>query len=101
MTSSKLTIELEDGSTIVGTWISFSQSNPYNTLFPSGDIYEIPEPLCTLSVLSDTLGKLDINALHIVRIGTDHEHLTEIKNPLDILSYIQSGLDRNNNSAEG
>lgn len=99
MTYPKLTIELGDGSIIVGTWISFSQTNPHNTLFPDGSIYEIPHPLCTLSVLSDTLGKLDISAQHIVRIGTDPEHLTEIKNPLDILFYIQPVLDRHNTNA--
>lgn len=81
--------DLADGSTVVGSYVHIGITVP-----------EISRAqVCTLSLRSDTLGRLDINAKHIIRIGTDPAHLTEIKNPLDILPYIQPVLDRHNTNA--
>ena len=74
----RLTADLSDGSTVVGSYIHIEMTVP-----------EISRAqVCTLSLRSDTLGRLDINAKHIVCIGTDPAHLTETKQPKDVFYYV-------------
>ena len=74
--------DLADGSTVVGSYIYIQMTVP-----------EISRSqVCTLSILSDTLGRLDINAKHIVRIGTDPSCLTETKQPQDVFCYVSDRL---------
>lgn len=74
--------DLDDGSTVVGSYIHIEITVP-----------EISRAqVCTLSLLSDTLGRLDINAKHVIRIGTDPAHLTETKQPKDVFYYVTDFL---------
>lgn len=74
--------DLADGSTVVGSYIHVEITVP-----------EISRAqVCTLSLCSDTLGRLDINAKHIIRIGTDPAYLTETKKPDDVFCYVTNRL---------
>lgn len=74
--------DLADGSTVVGSYIHIEMTVP-----------EISRAqVCTLSLCSDTLGRLDINAKHVIRIGTDPAHLTETKKPVDVFCYVTDCL---------
>jgi len=78
----RLIADLADGSTVVGSYIHIEITVP-----------EISRSqVCTLSIRSDTLGRLDINAKHIVRIGTDPSCLTETKQPKDVFYYVTDRL---------
>ena len=78
----RFTADLADGSTVVGSYIHIGITVP-----------EISRSqVCTLSLCSDTLGRLDINAKHIVRIGTDPSCLTETKQPEDVFYYVADHL---------
>lgn len=81
-TNIRFIADLADGSTVVGSYVHI--------------VITVPEisraQVCTLSLLSDTLGRLDINAKHIVRIGTDPSRLTETKQPKDVFYYVTDFL---------
>lgn len=79
-TNLRLIADLSDGSTIVGSYTHIKMTVPEDSRFQ----------VCTLSVRSETLGSLDIDAKHIVRIGTDPSRLTETKTPKDVFQYITS-----------
>jgi len=77
-TNLRFIADLADGSTVVGSYIHIEMTVP-----------EISRAqVCTLSLLSDTLGRLDINAKHVIRIGTDPAHFTETKRPQDVFYYV-------------
>lgn len=81
-TNLRLIADLSDGSTIVGYYTHIKMTVPEDSRFP----------VCTLSVRSDTLGSLDIDAKHIVRIGTDQSRLTETKQSKDVFYYVTDRL---------
>ena len=78
----RLIADLSDGSTIVGYYTHIKMTAPEDSRFQ----------VCILSVRSDTLGSLDIDAKHIVRIGTDQSRITEIKTPKDVFYYVTDRL---------
>lgn len=92
MTNIPLIVHLGDGCVIVGTLISFEQNLPRQTAFDCA-IHQLPEASCSVSVLTDTMGTLDFNARHVVKIGTDKDHMVDIKTPLDVVLYLQSLLE--------
>ena len=92
MTNIPLIVHLGDGCVIVGTLVSFKQNLPVPTFFDYA-IHQLPEASCSVSVLTDTMGTLDFNARHIVKIGTDEGNLVDIKATLDVVLYLQSLLD--------
>ena len=92
MTNIHLIVHLGDGCVIVGTLVSFQQSLPAQTFFDCS-IHQFPETSCSVSVLTDTMGTLDFNARHVVKIGTDRDHMVDIKAPLDVVLYLTSLLD--------
>ncbi len=91
MTNIHLIVQLGDGCVVVGTLISFKQSLPTQTFFDCA-IHQFPEASCSVSVLTDTMGTLDFNARHVVKMGTDEDHMVDIKAPLDVVLYLQSLL---------
>lgn len=91
MTNIHLIVHLGDGCVIVGTLVSFQQSLPTQTFFDCG-IHQFPEASCSVSLLTDTMGTLDLNARHIVKIGTDEDHMVDFKAPLDVVLYLESLL---------
>lgn len=95
MTNIPLIVHLGDGCVIVGTLVSFKQNLPVPTCFDSA-IHQLPEASCSVSVLTDTMGTLDFNARHVVKIGTDKDHMVETKAAMDVVLYLTSliNLDR-------
>ena len=91
MTNIPLTVQLGDGCVVVGTLVKFEQSLPVPTFFDCA-IHQLPEASCSIAVLTDTMGTLDFNARHVVKIGTDEDHMVEIKAPLDVVLYLKSLL---------
>lgn len=92
MTNIPLIVHLGDGCVIVGTLVSFEQNLPIPTFFDCA-IHRLPEASCRVSVRTDTMGTLDFNARHVVKIGTDRDHMVEIKAALDVVLYLTSLLD--------
>ena len=95
MTNIPLIVHLGDGCVIVGTLVSFEQSLPKQTFFDCA-VHQMPEASCSVSVLTDTMGTLDFNARHVVKIGTDKDHMVETKAAMDVVLYLTSliNLDR-------
>ena len=89
MTNIHLIVHLGDGCVIVGTLVSFEQNLPMPTFFDSA-IHQLPEASCSVSVLTDTMGTLDFNAKHVVKIGTDKGHMVETKAAMDVVLYLTS-----------
>ena len=96
MTNIPLIVHLGDGCVIVGTLVSFQQNLPAPAFFDSA-IHQLPEASCSVSVLTDTMGTLDFNARHVVKIGTDKDHMVDITDPRDVVLYIKSLLDLDRN----
>lgn len=92
MTNIHLIVHLGDGCVIVGTLVSFQQNLPVPTFFDSA-IHQLPEASCSVSVLTDTMGTLDFNARHVVKIGTDKDHMVDIKAAMDVVLYLTSMLE--------
>lgn len=92
MTNIPLIVHLGDGCVIVGTLVSFQQNLPVPTFFDCAS-HQLPETSCRVSVLTDTMGTLDFNARHVVKIGTDKDHMVETKASLDVVLYLTSLLD--------
>lgn len=92
MTNIHLIVHLGDGCVIVGTLVSFQQNLPVPTFFDCA-IHQLPEASCSISVLTDTMGTIDFNARHVVKIGTDRDHMVEIKAAMDVVLYLTSLLD--------
>lgn len=95
MTNIPLIVHLGDGCVIVGTLVSFQQNLTAHTFFDCA-IHQLPEASCSVSVLTDTLGTIDFNARHVVKIGTDTGNMVEIKAAMDVVLYLKSllNLDR-------
>lgn len=92
MTNIHLIVHLGDGCVIVGTLVSFQQNLPAPAFFDCA-IHQLPEASCSVSVLTDTMGTIDFNARHVVKIGTDKDHMVDIKAPLDVVLYLKSLLE--------
>jgi len=91
MTNIPLIVQLGDGCVIVGTLVSFQQNLPVPTFFDSA-IHQLPEASCSVSVLTGTMGTLDLNARHVTKIGTDKDHMVDIKAAMDVVVYLKSLL---------
>lgn len=92
MTNIHLIVHLGDGCVIVGKLVSFQQNLPAPAFFDCA-IHQLPEASCSVSVLTDTMGTLDLNARHIVKFGTDKDHMVEIKAAIDVVLYLTSLLN--------
>lgn len=87
----RLIVDLNDGTTLPGTFVSIAHDVPAPQCFDSA-IHEIPQTVWTLTIRSATLGKLDVDARHVVRIGTSQSDMAVIKNPVDVGIYIEELL---------
>jgi hypothetical protein len=99
MTNIPLIVHLGDGCVIVGKLVSFEQTLPMPPV-PGCPIIKLPEASCRMSVLTDTMGSLDFNARHVAKIGTDKDHMVDIKAPGDVMIYVTSLLDKVESSVE-
>ena len=95
MTNIPLIVHLYDGCVIVGELASFEQSLPRQTGFDCA-IHQFPETSCSVSVMTATMGTLDVNARYVVKLGTDNDHMVDITDSRDVVLYLKSlpDLDR-------
>ena len=92
MTNIPLIVHLGDGCVIVGKLVTFEQTLLMPPV-PGCPIIKLPEASCRVSILTNTMGTLDLNARHVVKIGTDTGHMVEIKAAMDVVVYLTSLLD--------
>lgn len=92
MTNIPLIVHLGDGCVIVGKLVTFEQTLLMPPL-PGCPIIKLPEASCRVSILTNTMGILDLNARHIVKIGTDKDHMVEIKAAIAVVLYLTSLLN--------
>ena len=87
----RLIVDLDDGTILPGTFVSIAHDVPSPQFFDSA-IHEIPQAVWTLTIRSATLGKLDVDVRHVVRIGTSQTDMAVIKNPVDVGIYVDGLL---------
>lgn len=92
MTNIHLIVHLYDGCIIVGELVSFKQSLPKQTIFDCA-LHQLPDTSCSVSLMTATMATLDFNARHIVKIGTDKDHMVDITDPRDVVLYLKSQLN--------
>lgn len=92
MTNIHLIVHLCDGCVVVGTLVSFEQSLPKQTFFDCAT-HQLPEASCSVSVMTATMATLEFNAKHVVKIGTDKDHMVDITVPRDVVLYMTSLLE--------
>lgn len=98
MTNIHLIAHLGDGCVIAGTLVQFVQTVPMPPVACS--IPKVPGASCRVSVLTGTLGTLDFDARRVVKIGTDKDHMVDIKAPGDVVIYLTSLLNLEQASPE-
>lgn len=78
----KLRVELADCCILVGDVVSVG-SKPQ-----SPDWYFKPQMKWYLELLTDTLGKVELNAAHIVKIGPDQTEMLQVKDPVEVVNHV-------------
>lgn len=78
----KLRVELADGCILVGEVVSVGSKTQ------SPDYYSKPQMKWSLDLLTDTLGKVEINAIHIAKMGPDPTKMQEFKDPVEVVNYV-------------
>lgn len=78
----KLRVELADGCILVGEVISVG-SKPQ-----SPEYFDKPQMKWFMDLLTDTLGKVEINAVHIIKMGPDQLKMQEFKDPVEVVNYV-------------
>ena len=78
----KLRVELADGCILVGEVISVG-SKPQ-----SPEYFDKPQINWFMDLLTDTLGKVEINAFHIVKMGPDTTKMQEFNDPVEVVDYV-------------
>ena len=78
----KLRVELADGCILVGEVISVG-SKPQ-----SPEYFDKPQMKWYMDLLTDTLGKVKINAVHIAKMGPDPTKMQEFKDPVEVFDYV-------------
>lgn len=78
----KLRVELADGCIIVGEVISLG------SVTQSPEYYSKPQMKWSLDLLTETLGKVEINAFHIVKMGPDQTKMQEFKDPVEVVNHV-------------
>ena len=78
----KLRVELADGCILVGEVISVG-SKPQ-----SPEYFDKPQMKWFMDLLTDTLGKVEINAFHIVKMGPDTTKMQAFNDPVEVVDYV-------------
>ena len=78
----KLRVELADGCILVGEVVSVGSKTQ------SPDYYATPQMKWYMDILTDTLGKVEINAVHIVKMGPDPTKMQEFKDPVKVVNHV-------------
>ena len=74
----KLRVELADGCILVGEVISVGSKPNFHE----------SQMKWYMDLLTDTLGKLEINAVHIAKMGPDPTKMQEFKDPVEVFNYV-------------
>ena len=77
----KLRVEMADGCILVGEVISIGSVT-------QSQYYSNPQMKWSMDLLSHSLGKLEINAAHIVKMGPDPTKMQEFKDPVEVVNYV-------------
>lgn len=77
----KLRVELADGCILVGEVISVGNVT-------QSDYYYKPQRKWSLDLLTDSLGKVEINAVQIVKMGPDPTKMRQFKDPVEVVNYV-------------
>jgi len=78
----KLRVELADGCILVGEVVSVG-SKPQ-----SPEYFDKPQMKWFMDLRTDTLGKVEINALNIVKMGPDPIKMQEFKDPVEVVNHV-------------
>lgn len=78
----KLRVELADGCILVGEVVS-AGSKPQSPQY-----FYKPQMKWFLDLLTDTLGKVKINAVHIAKMGSDPTKMQEFKDPVEVVNHV-------------
>ena len=78
----KLRVELADGCILVGEVVSVGSKTQ------SPEYYSKPQMKWSLDLLTDTLGKVEINAVHIVKMGPDPIKMQEFNDPVEVVNHV-------------
>lgn len=90
-----LAVDLCDGSRLIGTFVSMAQYLDDRNDCP---IKNNSQTVRTLTIISDTIGVVGVDARHIVRIGKSPDQTTEVKSPADVSTYITTLMEERNNA---
>ena len=77
----KLRVEMADGCILVGEVISIGSVT-------QSQYYSNPQMKWSMDLLSHSLGKLEINAAQIVKMGPDPTNMQEFKDPVEVVNYV-------------
>lgn len=77
----KLRVELADGCILVGEVISIGSVT-------QSQYYYNPQMKWSMDLLSHSLGKLELNAAQIVKMGPDPTKMQEFKDPVEVVNYV-------------
>lgn len=76
-----LRVELADGCILVGEVISVGSVT-------QSQYYYKPQMKWSMDLLSHSLGKLEINASQVVKMGPDPTKMQEFKGPVEVVNYV-------------
>lgn len=82
-----LWLDLSDGTTLPGVYMDIVKivDVPNDNLTARAE-----ETSWLLVILSDTLGVVDVDARHVVRIGTDPSNPVSVKSPADVAKFVET-----------
>lgn len=78
----KLCVELADGCILVGEVVSVGSKTQ------SPEYFDKPQMKWYLELLTDTLGNVEINAVHIVKMGSCQTEMRQFKEPVEVVTYV-------------
>lgn len=78
----KLRVELADGCILVGEVVSVGSKTQ------SPEYYSNPQMKWSLDLQTDTLGKVEINVVHIAKMGPDPTKMQEFKDPVEVVNHV-------------
>ena len=86
-------LDLCDGTTLTGKFVELIEERPLPIALPDGHIHETPQYKTTVTILSDTIGEISVNARHIVRMATDPGHPVETHSVEDVVMFVAERLN--------
>ena len=78
----KIRVELSDGCILVGEVVSVGSKTQ------SPEYFDKPQMKWYLELLTDTLGNVEINAVHIVKMGSCPTEMRQFKEPVEVVTYV-------------